>query len=69
MTSDSRSGVVGGGGGVGFKPSLFHHLIFSDKKLFLHYTPPTPSRPPPQHTHRSFFVLSRNILVGNAVMD
>ena len=63
MTPNSRSGV---GWGVGFKPSLFHHLIFSDKKRFftLH-----PSPLPPQHTHRSFFALNRNMLVGNAVMD
>ena len=63
MTSDSRSGV---GWGVGFKPSPFHHLIFSDKKRFftLH------SSPLPPNTHTGpFFVLNRNMLVGNAVMD
>ena len=61
MTSDSRSGE---GWGVGFKPSLFHPLIFSDKKRFftLHPSPLPP--PPPQHTHRSFFALNRNMLVG-----
>ena len=46
ITSDS-----GYGGGVGFEPSLFHHLIFFDKKLFSYsvHCPPN-SRPPSPDT-------------------
>ena len=45
ITSDSSYG-----GGVGFKPSLFHHLIFFDKKLFF-YNVHCPPPPPARHDH------------------